>query len=205
VAPLGVPMPVPIDKEHSLKQIGKRLTYANVMSTIAVFLLIGGGAAFAASKLPKNSVGGKQLRNNAVTSPKVKDHSLLAKDFKAGQLPKGPKGLTGAQGPAGPQGPAGSDAFGELVYKEGEPVEIHNGEQEGVSVDCDPGYHVVGGGIFSTSSIPGEDVNSSYPSERGSLEFGNEGWAGYVDNTTGSTKFAQAFAVCAKAGKVSGP
>ncbi len=185
-----------------MKRIRKSFTYANVMSTIAVFLLIGGGAAFAASKLPKNSVGGKQLKNNAITSPKVKDHSLLAKDFKAGQLPKG---SAGAQGPAGPQGPAGSDAFGELVYKEGEPVEISNGEQEGVSVDCDPGYHVVGGGIFSTSSIPGEDLNSSYPSERGSLEVGNDGWAGFVDNTTGSTKFAQAFAICAKSGKVSGP
>jgi len=185
-----------------LKQIGKRVTYANVMSTIAVFLVIGGGAAFAASKLPKNSVGGKQLKTNAVTSPKVKDHSLLAKDFKAGQLPKG---SVGAQGPAGPQGPAGSDAFGELVYKEGAEVNIANNTQGAVSVDCDAGYHVVGGGILSSSESPGEDVNSSYPSRRGSLQPGNDGWAGFVDNTTGSTEAALAFAICAKAGKVSGP
>lgn len=42
------------------------------MSTIAVFLLLGGGAAFAASKLGKNSVGSKQLKNNAVTTKKIK-------------------------------------------------------------------------------------------------------------------------------------
>jgi hypothetical protein len=172
------------------------------MSTIAVFLLIGGGAAFAASKLPKNSVGGKQLMSNAVTSPKVKDHSLLAKDFKAGQLPQGPKGPVG---PQGSPGPAGSDAFGELVYEEGESVAIANNEQAAVQVDCDPGYHVVGGGIYSSAEVLGESVNSSFPSERGSLEVGNEGWAGFVDNATGSAQSAQAFAICAKAGKVSGP
>lgn len=175
------------------------------MSTIAVFLLIGGGTAFAVSKLPKNSVGSKQLQKDAVTSVKVKDRSLLAKDFKAGQLPKGAKGPTGPQGPAGPKGAAGSDAFGELIYKEGEPVAIANNEQAEVQVGCDVGYHVVGGGVYSSSAALGESVNSSYPSERNGLEFGNEGWAGYVDNTTGSAQSAQAFAICAKAGKVSGP
>jgi hypothetical protein len=38
-----------------LKQIRKRLTYANVMSSIAVFLILGGATAFAA--LGKNTVG----------------------------------------------------------------------------------------------------------------------------------------------------
>jgi hypothetical protein len=188
-----------------LKQIAKRLTYANLMSTIAVFLLVGGGTAFAVSELPKNSVGSEQLTNNTVTSAKVKNRSLLAKDFKAGQLPRGARGPAGPQGPAGPKGAAGSDAFGELVYKEGEPVAIANNEQAGVRVGCDPGYHVVGGGIYSSSEALGENVNSSYPSERNSFEFGNEGWAGFVDNTTGSAQSAQAFAICAKAGKVSGP
>lgn len=76
-----------------------RLSYANVMATIAVFLALGGGA-YAAFKLPKNSVGTQQLRKNAVTSSKVKNHSLLASDFRLGQLPVGPRG---------PQGPAGQD------------------------------------------------------------------------------------------------
>ncbi|MGH2976680.1 MAG: hypothetical protein ACRDLL_17725, partial [Solirubrobacterales bacterium] len=111
----------------------------------------------------------------------------------------------GATGPQGPQGPTGSDAFGELVYKEGALVNIANNDQGAVSVDCGAGYHVVGGGILSTSESPGEDVNSSYPSKRGSFEPGNDGWAGFVDNTTGGTEAAQAFAICAKAGKVSGP
>ena len=44
----------------------KRLSYANVMATIAVFIALGGGA-YAALKVPKDSVGNKQLKNNAVT------------------------------------------------------------------------------------------------------------------------------------------
>ena len=49
-----------------------RLTYANVMTTIGVFLLLAGGTALAAKELAKNSVGAKQLKANAVTSAKIK-------------------------------------------------------------------------------------------------------------------------------------
>lgn len=59
-----------------MKQIRKRLTYANVMSTIAVFLVIGGATAFAA--LGKNSVGSKQLKKNAVVTAKVKNEAIVS-------------------------------------------------------------------------------------------------------------------------------
>jgi hypothetical protein len=74
------------------------LTYANVMATVAVFIALGGGA-YAALKLPKNSVGAKQLKKNAVRSGKVKNRTLLAADFKRGQLPKGAAGKPGPPGP----------------------------------------------------------------------------------------------------------
>lgn len=86
------------------------LTYANVMATIAVFLALGGGA-YAATQLPKNSVGPRQIKKNAVSaskikskavnSSKVKDHSLLSQDFKTGQLPTGAQGIPGAKGDTG--------------------------------------------------------------------------------------------------------
>lgn len=96
-----------------------RLTYANVISTLCLFVLLGGGA-YAAAKvsLPKHSVGPRQLQANAVRSRQVKDGSLLARDFRAGQLPAGaqgapgPRGPQGQTGPTGPEGPIGpSDAF----------------------------------------------------------------------------------------------
>lgn len=82
------------------------LTYANVMATVAVFLALGGGA-YAAATLPKNSVGSRQIRSDAVSSSKVQDRSLLARDFKTGQLPTGTRGAAGARGEPGPQGPNG--------------------------------------------------------------------------------------------------
>lgn len=61
-----------------MNQIRKRLTYANVMSSIAVFLVLGGATAFAASQLGKNSVGTKQLKKNAVTAAKIKKNAVTA-------------------------------------------------------------------------------------------------------------------------------
>jgi hypothetical protein len=68
-----------------VKQIRRRLTYANVMSSIAVFLVLG-GAAFAAAQLPKNSVGKKQLKNNAVTAAKIKKNAVTAAKIKKGAV-----------------------------------------------------------------------------------------------------------------------
>lgn len=54
-----------------MEKIRKRLTYANVMSSLAMFLVVAGGAAFAATQLPRNSVGTKQLRKGAVKTSKI--------------------------------------------------------------------------------------------------------------------------------------
>lgn len=62
-----------------------KLNYANVMATIAVFIALG-GASYAALKLPKNSVGTKQIKKNAVTGQKVKDGSLTGKDVDLASL-----------------------------------------------------------------------------------------------------------------------
>jgi hypothetical protein len=53
------------------------------MSSIAVFLILGGATAFAASHLGKNSVGKKQLKNNAVTTAKIKKNAVSTPKIKA--------------------------------------------------------------------------------------------------------------------------
>lgn len=78
-----------------MKQIRKRLTYANVMSTIAVFLALAGASAFAATQLGKNTVGTKQLKNNAVTAAKIKKEAVSGAKVKAGAV-SGPKIAGGA-------------------------------------------------------------------------------------------------------------
>jgi hypothetical protein len=61
-----------------------RLTYANVMATVAVFIALGGSAY--AFHLGKNSVGPKQLKKNAVTTAKVKNEAITAAKVKRGTL-----------------------------------------------------------------------------------------------------------------------
>jgi hypothetical protein len=49
-----------------LKRLADRLSYANVMATIALFVGLG-GASYAAFVLPPHSVGSRQLKRRAVT------------------------------------------------------------------------------------------------------------------------------------------
>ncbi len=72
-----------------MHQLRKRLTYANVMSTIAVFLVLGGATAVAASKLGKNSVGTKQLKANSVTAAKLKKNAVTEKKVKSNAITAG--------------------------------------------------------------------------------------------------------------------
>lgn len=82
------------------------LTYANVVGTLALFIALG-GVSYAAVKLPAKSVGTKQLKAGAVTSAKVRDGSLLAKDFGKDELPRGDAGEPGDNGRPGAPGPQG--------------------------------------------------------------------------------------------------
>ena len=89
-------------------RLRSRITYANVIASLALFMAMG-GTGYALS-LPKASVGAKQLKKGAVNSKKVKNASLLEKDFKAGQLPAGPQGPAGPAGARGATGAPGSAA-----------------------------------------------------------------------------------------------
>lgn len=69
-----------------LQRLRSRLTYANVMATIAVFMVLT-GIGFAVAKLPKRSVGPRQLKNGAVHSRKIHKNAV-----NASKIPKGAVG-----------------------------------------------------------------------------------------------------------------
>jgi hypothetical protein len=60
----------------------RRPSPATVIAVIALVIALG-GTSYAAVTLPRNSVGTAQLKNNAVTSLKVANNSLLKADFKS--------------------------------------------------------------------------------------------------------------------------
>jgi hypothetical protein len=87
--------------------VRRRPSPALVVASFALAVALG-GTSYAAVVLPAGSVGTKQLQNGAVVATKVKTHSLVAANFKPGQIPAGPAGPQGAQGLAGPAGLAGA-------------------------------------------------------------------------------------------------
>jgi hypothetical protein len=134
-----------------------KLTYANVVATLALFIALG-GSSYAAIQLGKNSVkseniGKEQVKasdiaKNAVNSAKVKDASLVANDFKTGQLPVG---ATGAIGPRGPQGSKGDrglqGATGLSGLEKVGAASASNSESPKLAIaKCAPGKEAISGG-----------------------------------------------------------
>jgi hypothetical protein len=88
-----------MDRRLKRRRIGARvharLTYSNVIATLALFVALG-GTGYAAATLRKNSVGTKQLKNGAVTTSKlhqgaitgskVAKNSLNGEQINAGTL-----------------------------------------------------------------------------------------------------------------------
>ena len=78
-----------------LRAIGKRLTYANVIASLALFLALGGGAVYAASnkanqvgtgKLKQNAVTAGKIKANAVTQTKIRNNAVTAAKIRPGSI-----------------------------------------------------------------------------------------------------------------------
>jgi Collagen triple helix repeat (20 copies) len=157
----------------------RNLTYANVVASLALFLALG-GAAFAATQLPRNSVGTGQLKPEAVTAGKIAKKTR--NQLMGAQGPQGPqgktgktgaKGATGAKGPTGAtgaRGANGTDGTGPafevfrntsltLPIGEGKPVLTQNLAAGAYVVDANVNVAVSGGTaaeVFCTLSSGGE-------------------------------------------------
>jgi hypothetical protein len=78
-----------------LRAVLRRLTYANVIATLALFLALGGGAVWAAGKanskigtgkLKPNAVTAGKIKANAVTSAKIRENAVTAVKLRDGAV-----------------------------------------------------------------------------------------------------------------------
>jgi hypothetical protein len=191
-----------------MRALRSKLTYANVISTICLFLLLGGGAAVAAGRLANNSVGTAQIKNAAVTGPKLKRASIEAtkltalatSTLKGATGPKGAKGAagakgatgakgdrgaTGSQGPAGPVGPTGSSGAYATVLNTTPPS--LEGTHPGFTAVERPASAATG--VYCLS--PANGVNIDHPIA--SLEWWeSEGFGFFIDPLAGEVADCQA-------------
>ena len=173
-----------------------------VLSVIALVVAVLGstplGEAARDIVIPRNSVGAPQLKKNAVTTAKVKNRSLLAVDFKAGQVPPGPTGERGAPGPQGPPGSKGdSGPIGPPGISAREVVTVQTAENSSSSKEavatCPSGKKAIGGGAqVNVFAVGGPYLIASRPE-------GDNGWFGRSNETTVyvASWFLWVYVVCA--------
>jgi hypothetical protein len=145
----------------------------------------------AAQVLPRNSVGPVQLKRNAVGPQKlapnavraghVLDGSLLAADFKPGQLPKGDKGDRGEKGDKGDAGAT------RVTVRTSAPAQVSPGSATSTTVSCVAGERVTGGGV--NSNTLGASIARSHPT--------GTSWAGGLRNDGGNTTVFTVYVICA--------
>jgi hypothetical protein len=167
-----------------MKRLPSKLTYANVISTVALFLVLAGGTAFAASQFEKESVGTNALKKEAVTPTKL---SKKAKSTLTG--PAGPKGATGAQGLQGPQGPAGAAGATKIDVQYGP-------EANGSFAHCPAGQVAVGGGgeavegfLYVSQPLTGDQLTPAGGRP--------DGWFAKAEEPGGPLTPAIAYVLCA--------
>jgi len=173
-----------------------------VASLIALVVAVLGstplGEAASDIVIPRNSVGAPQLKKNAVTTAKVKNRSLLAIDFKAGQVPPGPTGERGAPGPQGPPGSKGdSGPVGPPGISAREVVFVQSATNSSSSkaafATCPSGKKAIGGGAqISVGAVGGPYLTGAGPVD-------DNGWFGQAHETTVyvASWSLGAFVVCA--------
>ncbi|MFO7573277.1 MAG: hypothetical protein R6W48_11860 [Gaiellaceae bacterium] len=162
----------------------RRPSPALVVACIALLVALTGTSYATVLSVPRNSVGTAELKRDAVKPAKlapnavrtghVLNGSLLAADFKSGQLPagaKGDKGDKGDKGAKGDPGELGAPGLSGVSYQS--VVTASNATPtKATQANCPGGKRVIGGGAFTTGSTTGTAIRNSSPLQ------GGTGWIG---------------------------
>ena len=164
-------------------KLGSRLTYANVVATLALVLAVGGGTVYAAVQLGKNSVESRNiapgaveasdLGKNAVSSPKIKPGSIKGDDLAAGVFNGVDTDVTGSA-IAGPKGAINANTTAPLTLTGDTTFTPRAGEVSALAAEgrftiastnaaqsCSPAVFLLLNGQPTRVFVnPNEDVNS---------------------------------------------
>ena len=195
-----------------------RPSHAVVVAYLALFVALGGSSYAAVTVTGKNvrnsSLTGSDVKTNSLTgrdiralrSGDVTDRSLLARDFRPGQLPAGARGTTGDRGLQGRPGPAGPAGATNVVTRVTTAVASAS---PGVATNsggatCLPGERATAGGVTPDTPPAGNDaIAQSYPSKAGGGFPADgdtpTGWASaFVYSGTVADRTLRFYVICAR-------
>jgi hypothetical protein len=179
-----------------------RPTYSGALSTLALFVALGGGA-YAAAALPARSVGPRQLRKNAVTRTAIKSNavngakvangSLTGADLKLSTLGKVPAAAaadsaTNATNATNAVHAGAAAALDHVTYKTAPGTAPATGGSA-ATAGCDAGQHAIGGGVQVADPVNAFVVDE-YP------DTANTAWTARVGNSGGADVAFTVYAIC---------
>jgi hypothetical protein len=182
-----------------------RPSAAVAIASTALFISIG-GSSYAGIRLGRDSVVSRNIRNGRVKRPdlarnvvgnaQVQNGSLLAADFKSGQLPAGP---------VGPQGPKGDPGHMTLAVRAATATRTATPTEPNVTVTakCHPGEVATGGGAHSFNGVLVGDAPTAEPLAlftNGGVSFQGyqpDAWSAAAGGSPGDDIDVTAWVVCA--------
>ena len=178
-----------------------RPSYSSVTSTLAMIVALSGGA-YAAAKLPANSVGSRQIKNNAVVKAKIRSNSidsrkvafdaLTGADIKESSLAKVPAAAL-ADSATNATHAIAAAAIDKLTYKSASGRAGASGGIGAARAVGDAGQHVTGGGVASSDPSLAVGIDS-YP------DAGGTAWTARVFNSSDTQPISPTvYAICTAA------
>jgi hypothetical protein len=179
-----------------MKRISAKLTPSPSMVVALIALVVAlSGTAYAAA-----TINGKNIKKGTVTSKQIKDGTIVKADLSK------KLSVTGPQGPQGVQGAPGTPGATSVSKYVWHSEDVANNIFEDRDIQCGAGEKLVGGGAgwetdagakeyASVVSFSGP-VDSSGDPASGSAAA--TGWGGAGQNTAGTVRDFEVFALCAK-------
>jgi hypothetical protein len=156
-----------------MRRIRDHMTYANVMATIAVFGVLAGGGAYAASK-----IGPSDIAKHAVHSRHINKKAVKTSKIGSGAVTGGKLGGGAVRAPN----------LG-AITEVSKTVNIPGSNQDQARADCREGTRRIGGG--AASAVFGMPISESRP-------VGTTGWEASARNNNVTAVDLTVYVLCLK-------
>ena len=166
-----------------LAGLRSKLTYANVVATLALFLALGGGTFAVAAALKKNSVKSKQIAPDAVKAQEIAPGVVGTEELADAGVSTSKLADAAATAQKIADGSVGGAKLGDMVVRTAD-APLPDGTNGAATVRCEPGERVISGGGRVLSGNVDVNIQASHPATEGGGTT-PVGWTAFGTNQAG--------------------